>query len=448
MTKNTGTEPSDFKALLPMAVFLLLFIGTGTALSLSGTSMAFYQLSATVAILPAIVFAIAQGRGNISSKINLFLGGVGEINIITMCMIYLLAGGFASVASAIGGVSATVNFGLSLLPPSLILPGLFLIGAFISTSMGTSMGTVAAIAPIAVGVGEQTDMNLPLLMGVVMSGAMFGDNLSMISDTTIAATRTQYCEMKDKFRMNLLIALPAALVTLGMLWSLSSSGHVVRHEDYQFIKVVPYLIILVLAVLGVNVFVVLLSGIVLCGVVGLFTVEGYTLLQWSKDIYSGFVGMNEIMVLSMLVGGLGELMRYHGGIRWLLEKVNSIATHVARGSAVKAGECCISLLVTLANLCTANNTVAIILTGNVAREIAATNGVDKRRSASLLDIFSCVVQGLIPYGAQLLLAGSIAKLSPVSVAFNNWYCILLAVAGGCAILFDIPRVKTKQFARP
>ena len=200
------SEKANFRALLPMIVFLVLFIGTGIALTAAGADMPFYQLSATVAIIPAIVLAILQGKDDLNKKIGVFLSGVGEINIITMCMIFLLAGGFASVASAIGGVKATVNFGLSLLPPSMILPGLFLIGAFISTAMGTSMGTVAAIAPIAVGVGEQTDIPLALLLGVVMSGAMFGDNLSMISDTTIAATRTQGCEMKDKFRMNLLIA--------------------------------------------------------------------------------------------------------------------------------------------------------------------------------------------------------------------------------------------------
>ena len=431
------SEKARFSALLPMIVFLVLFIGTGIALTVTGTEMPFYQLSATVAIIPAIVLAIVQGREELNRKIAVFLSGVGEINIITMCMIFLLAGGFASVASAIGGVKATVNFGLSLLPPSMILPGLFLIGGFISTAMGT----VAAIAPIAVGVGEQTDIPLALLLGVVMSGAMFGDNLSMISDTTIAATRTQGCEMKDKFRMNLLIAIPAALVTLALLWAAGSTGQVVKHEDYQFIRVVPYLAILIMAIAGVNVFVVLLAGIVFTGAVGVATVDGYTLIQWSKDIYAGFVGMNEIMVLSMLVGGLGELMRYHGGIRWLLERVNGLARRLSGESPVKAGECCISLLVLLANLCTANNTVAIILTGKVAHEIAVTNGVDRRRSASLLDIFSCVVQGLIPYGAQLLLAGSIAKLSPLDIAWNNWYCMLLAVAAVLAILFGIPRVR-------
>lgn len=434
-------EKAQFKALLPMIAFLILFIGTGIGLTLSGAEMPFYQVSATVAIIPAIVLALTQGGEGLNRKIAAFLSGAGEINIITMCMIFLLAGGFASVASSIGGVKATVDFGLSFLPPSMILPGLFVIGAFISTAMGTSMGTVAAIAPIAVGVGEQTDIPLALLLGVVMGGAMFGDNLSMISDTTIAATRTQGCEMKDKFRMNLLIALPAALLTLALLWHAGSSGQTVRHEDYALIRVAPYLAVLVMALAGINVFVVLLSGIVFTGAVGLASVEGYTALRWCKDIYSGFAGMNEIMVLSMLVGGLGELMRRHGGIAWLLQRVNGLAARLSGRSPVKAGECCISLLVFLANLCTANNTVAIILTGKVAHEIAAANGVDRRRSASLLDIFSCVVQGLIPYGAQLLLAGSIARLSPLSIAGNNWYCMALAATAALAVAFGLPRLR-------
>ena len=429
-------------ALLPLVLFLVLFIGTGIALTASGVDMAFYQLSATVAIIPAIVLAMCQGRESLQKKIGIFLSGVGEVNIITMCMIYLLAGGFASVATAIGGVSATVNLGLSLVPAQFILPGMFCIGAFVSTAMGTSMGTIAAIAPIAMGVAAQTDINLSLLIGVVVGGAMFGDNLSIISDTTIAATRTQGCEMRDKFRMNLLIALPAALLVLVLLWA-SGTPATVRYEDFQLVKVLPYLLVLGLAVSGINVFVVLLAGIVICGVVGLFSVDGYTTLKWSQDIYKGFTSMNEIMVLSMLIGGLGELIRYQGGIAWLLARVDSLAQRMAGGKSSKAGEWCIGLLVGLADICTANNTVAIILTGGLSKDIAVKNGVDPRRSASILDIVSCVVQGLIPYAAQLLLAGSIAKLSPVSIALNNWYCMLLGVAAALAIALGLPKVPRK-----
>ena len=425
--------PASFAAILPLLLFLLIFIGTGVSLSLAGVDMAFYQLSATVAILPAIALALMQGRARLSKKITIFLTGVGEINIITMCMIYLLAGGFAATATAIGSVDATVNFGLSLVPPAFILPGLFLIGAFVSTAMGTSMGTVAAITPIALGVAAQTSIEVPVLMGVVLGGAMFGDNLSMISDTTIAATRTQGCEMGDKFRMNFLIVLPAALLTVALLWFSASGGTEVTLHDFELIRVLPYIAVLVLALTGLNAFIVLATGILLSGLVGLFCgipgadgqIVPYSLLRWGQDIYKGFTGMNEIMVLSMLIGGLGELIRYHGGIAWLLARVDGLARR-------------------LADICTANNTVAIILTGGLAREIALKNGIDPRRSASLLDIFSCVFQGLIPWAAQLLLAGSLAKISPLEITINNWYCMLLAVAGILAIILGLPRIKARS----
>lgn len=438
--------PASFAAILPLLLFLLIFIGTGVSLSLTGVDMAFYQLSATVAILPAIALALMQGRARLAKKITIFLTGVGEINIITMCMIYLLAGGFAATATAIGSVDATVNFGLSLVPPAFILPGLFLIGAFVSTAMGTSMGTVAA----------QTSIEVPVLMGVVLGGAMFGDNLSMISDTTIAATRTQGCEMGDKFRMNFLIVLPAALLTVALLWFSASGGTEVALHDFELVRVLPYMAVLVLALTGLNAFIVLAAGILLSGLVGLFCgipgAEGqivpYSLLRWGQDIYKGFTGMNEIMVLSMLIGGLGELIRYHGGIAWLLARVDGLARRLAgkdgRKGSSRVGESCIALLASLADICTANNTVAIILTGGLAREIALKNGIDPRRSASLLDIFSCVFQGLIPWAAQLLLAGSLSRISPLEITINNWYCMLLAVAGTLAIILGLPRVKARS----
>jgi len=442
-------QPKKISALFPLLVFLVLFIGTGSYLTYTGVDMAFYQLSAAVAVIPAIVIALMQGSGKLNQKISVFLKGVGEINIITMCMIYLLAGAFASVAGAIGGVSATVNFGLSLIPSSLILPGLFIIAGFISTAMGTSMGTIAAIAPIALGIGEQTDISVALLLGVVVSGAMFGDNLSMISDTTIAATRTQGCEMKDKFILNFRVALPAALVALVLFYFAGASGELIEVQDYQFIKVAPYIAILVMAVAGVNVFVVLLSGILFSGVLGMVTVDGYTVLSLSGDVYKGFASMNEIMILSMMLGGLGELIKQNGGIAWLLEKVDNFAKQRATEQGKDTpesiakkrtiGEWSIAFLVGFADICVANNTVAIILTGGVSKEIADKNGVDPRRSASILDMVSCVFQGLLPYAAQLLLAGSIAQLSPLDIAINNWYCMILGVAVIIAITFGIPK---------
>lgn len=430
-------------ALLPLLLFIALFLGTGAVLTFQGVNMAFYQLSAAVAILPAIALALAMGKGKLNDKINVFLKGVGDLNIVTMCMIYLLAGGFASVAKAIGGVDATVNLGLSFIPVELVLPGLFVIAAFVATAMGTSMGTIAAIAPIAAGVASQTDLSNTLLMGTVLGGAMFGDNLSMISDTTIAATRTQGCAMSDKFKMNIRIVLPAALAAIALLGFLGSEGGVAAQGDWDFIRVIPYLVILGLAVAGVNVFIVLAAGIVLAGSVGLAVVPDYTLLTLSKDVYAGFTGMHEILVLSMLVGGLGEVIRLNGGLEWLLQKVNSFAHKASRGNKRRSGEFGIAGLVSLADLCTANNTVAIILTGNLAKEIAADSDVDPRRSASLLDIFSCIFQGMTPYAAQVLLAGSIAGISPVSVAANNWYCILLAVVSIGSIATGWPQAKNK-----
>ncbi len=430
-------------ALLPLALFLILFVGTGTALTLNGTEMAFYQLSAAVAILPAIAMALGMGKYRLNDKINIFLRGVGDINIVTMCMIYLLAGAFAAVAKSIGGVEATINLGLSYIPVQLVLPGLFVIAAFVATAMGTSMGTIAAIAPIAAGIAAQTDIGAPLLMGTVVGGAMFGDNLSMISDTTIAATRTQGCRMSDKFRMNLLIVAPAALLVVIALALFGSAGEAVSSGDWQLLRVVPYLIILVLALAGLNVFVVLACGIVLAGAVGLISIPDYSLLKYAGDIYNGFSGMHEILVLSMLVGGLGELMRVNGGLQWLLERINALARKSEGKNRRRSGEIAISALVALTDLCTANNTVAIILSGGLAKDIARDTGVDARRSASLLDIFSCVVQGIAPYAAQVLLAGLIAGISPVAVATSNWYCLILAVVAAIAILTDWPRVKGK-----
>lgn len=425
-------------ALAPLGLFLAIFIGTGAFLTMDGTSMAFYQLSATVAILPAIAWAVWMGRGKITDKINIFLRGAGEPGIITMCMIYLLAGGFAAVAKSIGGVESTVNLGLSIVPASMVLPGLFVIAAFIATAMGTSMGTIAAIAPIAVGVAGKTDIPSALLMGAVVGGAMFGDNLSMISDTTIAATRTQGCKMSDKFKMNFLIALPAAILTVIILYFAGEGGQVVQDGGYSLLKVLPYLTILMMAVVGVNVFIVLGAGIVFTGLVGIITMDSFSLLTFSQDIYSGFTGMQEILVLSLLVGGLGELIKYHGGITYIIEMIG----RMTRGTrSTKAGELSISALAVMSDLCTANNTVAIILTGGMAKEIAETHDVDPRRSASLLDIFSCIVQGLIPYGAQILLAGSISKMSPLEIIGNMHYCFILAVMAILSIMTGFPRVK-------
>ncbi len=436
-----NTPSPKASALLPLIVFLILFIGTGAYLTFQNVNMAFYQLSAAVAIVPAIIIAIAQFKGKLNQGIALFLQGVGESNIITMSFIYIMAGAFAAVAKSIGGVDATVNFGLSLIPVDFIVPGFFIIAAFIATAMGTSMGTIAAIAPIGLGISSQTEISSALMLGVIVGGAMFGDNLSMISDTTIAATRTQNCEMKDKFIFNSKIALPTAIVTIVLLYFTTSSPSAVEIHDYEFIKVLPYITILVMAVCGVNVFVVLLTGIVFSGIIGIYSIEDYGFLTFSQHVYNGFASMNEIMILSIILGGLGELIKQNGGIAFVLQAIDKFAKKNSDEHSPKTGEWSIAALVSFADICLANNTVAIILTGGLAKEIKDKSKIDPRRSASILDMASCVFQGLIPYGAQLLLAGSLSKISPMEIAVNNWYCILLALAVILSISFGFPKNK-------
>ncbi|MGL5599250.1 MAG: Na+/H+ antiporter NhaC family protein [Aeromonas sp.] len=424
------TQPSA-KALLPLLVFLTLFIGTGTWLTLQGVEFAFYQLPAPVAALPAVMLALVLGNEGFNKNLETFFAGVGNSNIIAMCLIYLLAGAFASVAKATGGVDATVALGLSLIPGWALLPGLFLISAFIATSMGTSMGTIGAVAPVALGVAQAAGIDPVLMAGTILSGAMFGDNLSIISDTTIAATRSQGCEMRDKFRENVKIAAPAALAVIVLYLALGSTGAApVSPHPVELIKVLPYLLILGLALAGVNVFVVLGVGILAAGAVGM--INGYALVQFSKDIYQGFTGMQEIFLLSMLIGGLGALMESQGGLVWISERISALIAGFTRGhngeQNEKAAELGIAGVVSLTNLCTANNTVAIIVASKVARDLAKQHGVIPRRAASLLDIFSCVIQGLIPWGAQALLLGSIFALSPLAVVSMSFYPMALAVA--------------------
>ncbi|ARR07366.1 Na+/H+ antiporter NhaC family protein [Vibrio campbellii] len=442
---NKAIAPSAV-ALLPLVLFLALFIGVGTYLSLQGVDFAFYQLPAPIAVLPAVILALILSKDKLNRSIEHFMRGVGHQDIIAMCMIYLLAGAFAAVAKASGGVDATVNLGLSAIPTSMILPGIFLISAFIATAMGTSMGTIAAVAPVALGIAQSAGMSLPLTAGVVLSGAMFGDNLSIISDTTIAATRSQGCEMKDKFKENIRIALPAALVALVIFAFNSTATQVPETGPIEWLKVLPYVTILILAVSGMNVFVVLTIGIVLAGGVSLSSIDNYGLTNFAQDIYSGFGNMQEIFLLSMLIGGLSELMRRQGGLAFLTNLVSGIirtfgSSH-SREANGRASELGIAGLVSMVNTCTANNTVAIIVSGSVARQLAEENNVSPRRSASLLDIFSCVIQGVLPYGAQVLLLGSVFNLSPLEVVANSYYCFALAIAAIVAVFIKHPARQT------
>ncbi|MEZ8808487.1 Na+/H+ antiporter NhaC family protein [Vibrio atlanticus] len=438
---NAVIAPSAV-ALIPLIVFLALFIGVGTYLSLQGVDFAFYQLPAPIAALPAVMLALLLSKDKLNRAIEQFLGGVGHKDIIAMCMIYLLAGAFAAVAKASGGVDATVNLGLSAIPTSMILPGIFLISAFIATAMGTSMGTIAAVAPVALGIADSAGMSIPLTAGVVLSGAMFGDNLSIISDTTIAATRSQGCEMRDKFKENIRIALPAALIAIVIFAINSTATQVPETGPIEWLKVLPYITILILAVSGMNVFVVLTIGILLAGGVSLGSIENYGMTDYAQDIYAGFGNMQEIFLLSMLIGGLSELMRRQGGLAFLTNLVSGLirafgSSHSKQANG-RASELGIAGLVSMVNLCTANNTVAIIVSGNVARQLAEENNVSPRRSASLLDIFSCVIQGVLPYGAQVLLLGSVFNLSPLEIVSNSYYCFALAIVAVVAVFIKHP----------
>ena len=428
-------------ALLPLIVFLATFLGSGIYHSIIGTEFAFYQVKAPVAALPAIILALLIYRGQINEAIEEFLKGASHPNLILMFMVFMFAGAFASVSSTIGSVDATVQLGLSIIPPSFVLPMLFIISAFIATAMGTSMGTIAACAPIAFGFAQVTDIEVVYAIGAVVGGAMFGDNLSMISDTTIAATRSQNVELRDKFRVNVWIAVPASVITLMIYILTTHDSQTIKHTSYNLWLILPYLAVSLLAFSRLHVLVTLGTGILFSGLIGLFVQPEFNLLKLNTAIYDGFVGMFEVALLSMFLGGLSAIMQKEGGLQWLIERIYSV-TRLFRVSRERAGELGVSFLVVFSNLFVANNTVAIILSGDMAREVSKEYGLDPKRVAALMDIFSCVVQGLIPYGAQLLLACSIAKLSPVELLGHIYYCWVLAIFAILSILFRYPRLKT------
>lgn len=412
-------------ALLPFIVFIVLFAGAGI---LSGD---FYAMPALVAFVAALFVGLLQNRGlTFDEKMAIVSRGAGDVNIITMILIFLVAGAFSGVVTAAGGVDSTVNFGLSIMPPQFMVPGLFVIGCFISLSMGTSMGTITALAPIALGVSQQTGFPLALCIGAVVCGAMFGDNLSMISDTTIAAVRTQGCEMKDKFKQNFFIVLPAAVATM-ILFFVQTIGMSYKSAsyDYNFVQVIPYLVVLVGALVGFNVFLVLFSGIVLSIIVGVAYGE-FTLLESFSAIGEGMTGLFEISIISLIVACIVALIKENGGIDLILETIKK------RTKGKRGAEFGIAVLVLLVDLCTANNTVAIVMAGPIAKEIGEEFGVEAKRVASLLDIFASVGQGLIPYGAQLLTAAALVGLTPLNIIPNLYYPVLMAV---CAVLFILFR---------
>lgn len=410
--------------LLPIGVFLIVFIGSGILFQ------DFYAMPAIVAFLIALVTAFLQNRSvSFQEKLHIVTSHMGDENVMIMCLIFILAGAFSGSVQAAGGVDSTVNFGLSILPPSIAVTGLFVIGCFISTAMGTSVGTIAALTPIAVGISEKTGISGALCIGAVVCGAMFGDNLSMISDTTIAATRSQGCEMRDKFQVNFFIALPAAIITVIILLIVGRPEVAPTMDalEYSIIKVVPYLLVLILALVGMNVFLVLTLGIFAAGIIGIAT-GALDIFGFAQNIWSGFTSMNEVFFLTLFCGGMSEMVTHNGGITWLIYKLRGMM----RGQ--KSAQVGIAALVSLSDCATANNTVAIVLSGSMAKDISREYGVDPRRTASLLDVFSCVLQGMIPYGAQLLSAATLSTsngvpMNPTDVIPNLWYCWVLAIVG-------------------
>ena len=420
-----GNERGNAAALLPIGVFLVIFLGSGI---ITGD---FYAMPAIVAFLIALLVAFFQNRElKFQDKIGIISKGVGDENIITMSLIFLSAGAFSGAVTAAGGVESTVNLGLSILPAKVAVMGLFVIGCFISVSMGTSMGTIAALAPIAVGISEKTGFALPVCIGAVVCGAMFGDNLSMISDTTIAAVKTQGCEMKDKFKENFLIVLPAAIITIILFLVITRNGNFKLAEELQYnvLRVIPYILVLVGALAGINVFIVLISGTVVSLAVGVAT-GSLAAGEMFTAVGSGVTGMYDITVISIVVACIVSLVKEHGGIQFIL----SLFKRSIKGQ--KGGEIGIAGLSLLVDMCTANNTVAIVMAGPIAKEISDEFKISPRRSASLLDIFTSVGQGLIPYGAQLLSAASLTGLTPFQIMPYLFYPILMAVSAVLFIIF-------------
>lgn len=422
------TQKPSLWALSPLLVFLCLYLVVSLIVN------DFYKVPITVAFLVSSVYAICITKGlSLNDRVMQYSHGAANKNVMLMIWIFVLAGAFAQSAKDIGAIDATVNLTLQLLPSNLLLAGFFIAACFISLSIGTSVGTVVALVPVIAGIAEKTDMNMAFMTAIVVGGAFFGDNLSFISDTTIAATRTQGCGMRDKFKVNFRIVLPAALVVLG-LYVYKGFGVDVPHEAYpiEWAKVIPYLVVLLTAFMGFNVALVLLLGIIATGMVGLCT-GSIGIFDWFGSLGSGINGMGELIIIILMAGGMLELIRFNGGVDYVIHAL----TRKINGK--KGAELCIAALVSIANICTANNTIAIITVGPLANDIATKYGVDKRKSASILDTFSCVVQGIIPYGAQMLMAAKLASISPISIIEYLYYPIGIFIMAMFSIIARWPK---------
>ena len=425
---SDSSNKKGFIALSPLVVFILLYLVT------SIIAHDFYKVPITVAFMISSIYAVAISGGlPLQKRIETFSRGASTGNLMLMLWIFVLAGAFANSAKVMGCIDATVNLTLTLLPANMLLAGLFLASCFISLSIGTSVGTIVALVPIAAGLATSTGASVAMMTAVVVGGAFFGDNLSFISDTTIAATQTQGCRLSDKFRVNAFIVAPAALVILIVYIFMGSGVQSPSNvPDVAFVKVVPYLIVLITAIFGMNVMAVLTLGLVLTGAIGL--IDGsYDIYSWFKAMGDGILGMGELIIITMMAGGLLEIIRENGGIDFIIKRMTA---HV---SSKRGAELSIAALVTLTNICTANNTVAIITVGGIAKQIGDRFGVDNRKCASLLDTFSCFTQGIIPYGAQLLMAAGLAKLNPIDIVPFLYYPLALGLSALLAILLRLPK---------
>lgn len=415
------------KALSPLIVFLVLYLVT------SIIAQDFYKVPIAVAFLVSATYALLTVRGTMNERIKIFAKGAGNSTMVLMLAIFILAGAFAASAKTMGAVDATVNLALKYLPEQAILPGIFLASCFISLSIGTSCGTIAALTPLAVGIAQQSGISTPMMIGLVVGGTYFGDNLSFISDTTIVATQTQGCSMKDKFRVNISIVAPVALVMLIVYFFLGESVSTPAEVgEANFWLVLPYLAVIILAICGVNVLLSLGIGIFLTGIIGM-VMGTYDVFGWFAAMNEGMMGMSELIIVTILAGGMLEIIRHNGGIELIIKAL----TRNIRSK--RAGEMSIAALTCLVNVCTANNTVAIITTGPIAKDIAQRFRIDPRKSASILDTASCFTQGLLPYGAQVLIAAGLSEVNPIAIIPNLYYPMLIGVALILAILFRYPR---------
>ena len=416
------------KALSPLIVFIVLYLVT------SIIARDFYKVPITVAFMIASIYAVIIFDGHhLNERIEVYCRGAGTSQMMLMLWIFVLAGAFANSAKVMGSIDATVNLALTLLPGQMLLAGLFLAACFISLSIGTSVGTIIALTPIAAGIADETQSSVPMMTAVVVGGSFFGDNLSFISDTTIMATSTQGCKLSDKFRANSFIVFPAALLIL-IIYIVMGAGISSPQQvsEVSYVEVIPYLVVLVTAVFGMNVMAVLTLGIILTGVIGIAD-GSFDVFGWMQAMGDGILGMGELIIITMMAGGLLEMVKRQGGIDFI---IRLLTRHV---SSKRGAELAIAGLVAMTNLCTANNTVAILTVGGISKQIGDRYGVDKRKAASILDTFSCMMQGLIPYGAQLLMAAGLASLNPASILPYLYYPFAIGVAALLAILLRYPK---------